>query len=530
MAQFETVRAIRQDRMMLFAGIAAILCLAYVLFMHNLGAISLWDPDEPRQAIEAREMMARSDYVHPYLNGEPYLEKPPLYPWLIIIASKIQGELDELSSRIPSALAATVLLIITFLAGRGTAGQASGLLAAFILATNIQFMGNARESVMDMTFALFIGLTIYLGDVAVRSNKRLLFTFALLPSALAVFAKGPAGFILPVGVFFLFLVFEKKLKAFLVPMLLGSVLALALSSIWFIIAGKAYAGEFILHQNLVRYTKGFDHIESAFYYFPKLFFNFLPWSCLLPFSIYHAYKRRLWLPLIWFGFTFLFFEFSRSKRAVYLLPLYPSMALLVGIFLREKWETVMTGKWASLGVKVFAILITVCPILAIVASTVAPWRSMIKLGAGAQWTLPLALLALLGVAFLFSVIRKAPRKSVAALFAYLICLGFLFHSSYMPLKDNTSKSARRILGYLAADLDNLQPVYASGFSSPALIYYLGRPVKGVLQPDEITGNTTGVTVIVKDEYGLPERFSSRFSPVAWVRYEKDQYVIFVSRQ
>ena len=48
-----------------------ILGLAYILFVHGLGNVSLWDPDEPRQALMAREMIDRSDYVHPYLNGLP---------------------------------------------------------------------------------------------------------------------------------------------------------------------------------------------------------------------------------------------------------------------------------------------------------------------------------------------------------------------------------------------------------------------------------------------------------------------------
>lgn len=529
-ARFEPAGAVHRERLLLFAEITAIVCLSYVLFIQNLGAVSLWDPDEPRQAIEAREMMARADYLHPYLNGEPYLEKPPLYPWLIVIASKMQGKLDEFSSRIPSALAAGALLIITFLAGRGMAGHASGLLAAFVLAANIQFLENARESVMDMTFALFISLAIYLGSLAAKNDKRFLFALALLPSILAVLLKGPAGFVLPVGVLFLFLLSERKLKTFLVPLLVGSVFSLALSSIWFIAAGRAYSGEFLLHQNLARYVRGFDHIESFYYYFAKLFFNFLPWSCLLPFAIHHACKRKLWLPLIWFALTFSFFELSRSKRAIYLLPLYPAMALMIGTFLREKWEIAMTNRWTGLGVKVFAVLIAACPVSVMVVFTVASNDWVGKLSDGLQWRFPLTLLSLIGIVFLLFVIRKTPRSSVAALVAYLVCLGFFFHSTYIPFKDKTSKSARRILGCLAADLDNSQPVYVSGFSSPALIYYLGRPVQGVRAPDEVADSEAGATVIVKDEHGLPERFSSRFSPVVWVRYEKDRYVVFVGRE
>jgi 4-amino-4-deoxy-L-arabinose transferase-like glycosyltransferase len=521
-------RAMRgcNDRTVLFVCFAAILCLAYVLFFHDLGGISLWDPDEPRQAIEAREMMERSDYVHPYLNGVPYLEKPPLYPWLIIIASKIQGRLDEFSARLPSALAATALLIITFFMGRQMAGPAAGLFAAFVLAANFQFLGNARESVMDMTFALFIGLTIYLGDLAVRRDRRWLFPCALLPSVFAVLSKGPAGLLIPVAVLFLLLLCHRKLMPFFLPLIVGCLLSLGLSSIWFIIVGKAYAGEFILHQNLTRYVKGFDHIESLFYYFPKLFFNFLPWSLFLPFAIYHAWRRRLWLPLVWFTLTFLFFEFSRSKRGIYLLPLYPAMALLVGVFLKEKWGTLVKRQWGGFAIKVFAILIVLCPVLGIVAVTGASDHLSKQMGiAPVSWA-PLTLLAVVGIAFLFFVITKAPRGSISALFAYTICLGFFFHSIYLPITDRGSKSVRPIVDAVAANPAHLERVYFCGFSSPAAIYYLGRPVRAALDADNLLAKGTGLTIVVKDQNGLPERFSSRFSVAQRVSYETNRYLIF----
>ncbi|HAR96359.1 MAG TPA: hypothetical protein DCR97_10425 [Deltaproteobacteria bacterium] len=523
------LKATRGDRVILYLGLSVILCLSYLLFIHDLGSTALWDPDEPRQAIEAREMMGRSDYVHPYLNGQPYLEKPPLYPWLIIIASKIQGGLDEFSARIPSALAATILLILTFFVGRRMAGPTSGLLAALALATNFLFLSYARQSVMDMTFALFIGLTICLGDLAVQSNRRWFFACALLPSVFAVLSNGPAGLLIPVGVLFLSLLCQRSLKPFFLPLVVGCLVALGLSSIWFIVAGEAYAREFILHQNLTRYIKGFDHTESSFYYFPKLFFTFLPWSCLLPFAIYHAVKRRLWLPLVWFAFTFLFFEFSRSKRAVYLLPLFPAMALLTGIFLKEKWETVVGNQWSGPALKGFALVIALCPILGMVAASAASNSLAGGLSTGSLGRLALTVLVFLGIIFFFCLTVKSPRGSLSAVLVYLICLGFFYHYLYLPAKGRDSKSVQGMIDAATSDSVYLQRVYACDFSSPAFIYYLKQPVYAASKPDDIPKDETGKTVVVKDQYGLPAHFSSRFSPVHQVDYDKDRFVVFVGR-
>jgi 4-amino-4-deoxy-L-arabinose transferase-like glycosyltransferase len=137
----------------------------------------------------------------------------------------------------------------------------SGFLAALILATNYQFLGNARESVMDMTFALFIGMAIFLGYLSIEKERKWSLALALLPCAFAILAKGPAGLVIPVAVLFLYCLATRRLGRMFFPLLAGSLLSLALGSVWFFLAGRAYAEEFVLHQNIVRYTTGFDHIE-----------------------------------------------------------------------------------------------------------------------------------------------------------------------------------------------------------------------------------------------------------------------------
>src|SRR5947209_8244119 len=61
-----------------------------VLLYPSLG-FPLFEPDESRYAELPREMLLRHDYVVPYLEGEPYLEKPPLFYWLVAAAYRIFG-------------------------------------------------------------------------------------------------------------------------------------------------------------------------------------------------------------------------------------------------------------------------------------------------------------------------------------------------------------------------------------------------------------------------------------------------------
>ena len=55
-----------------------------------LGARRL-SPDEGRYAEIPREMLQRSDLIVPVLQGDPYLDKPPLLYWLVAASYRLFG-------------------------------------------------------------------------------------------------------------------------------------------------------------------------------------------------------------------------------------------------------------------------------------------------------------------------------------------------------------------------------------------------------------------------------------------------------
>jgi hypothetical protein len=71
--------------------IAAAGCVLRISFL--LWARSLWlvGADEPRYAQVAREMLERSDWVTPTLQGKPWLEKPVLYYWEAMLSFRVFG-------------------------------------------------------------------------------------------------------------------------------------------------------------------------------------------------------------------------------------------------------------------------------------------------------------------------------------------------------------------------------------------------------------------------------------------------------
>src|SRR5712691_4172725 len=95
--RFESASPLRWQPLLLFLFVpAAILypCLSFYLF----------EPDEGRYAQIPREMLARGDWIVPVLQGEPYLDKPPLFYWLVMLSYRLLG-IHDWSARLIPALA-----------------------------------------------------------------------------------------------------------------------------------------------------------------------------------------------------------------------------------------------------------------------------------------------------------------------------------------------------------------------------------------------------------------------------------------
>jgi 4-amino-4-deoxy-L-arabinose transferase-like glycosyltransferase len=110
--------------------------LAVALCFTGIGGHALWSPDEPTGAAVGRAMLESGDLIVPRLNGEPFLEKPPLYWWTQVAVFRLFGASDT-TARIPSALFGVLGLLTAWALGRrwGTARQ--GLLAVCVLGTTL---------------------------------------------------------------------------------------------------------------------------------------------------------------------------------------------------------------------------------------------------------------------------------------------------------------------------------------------------------------------------------------------------------
>ena len=172
--------------------------LTLLLFVTGLGGHDFWAPVEPRYAEIIRVMFAKGEWIVPTVNGELYTDKPILYFWLALIASKTAGHVNEWTVRLPAALGGIGFVLATYYVGRDFFSTRVGVIAAVLLATSMRVIWEARWAHIDMVFSLFFVLTIYFGGRSLLGKgKNYEILWAYMFMALAVLSKGLIGIVLP---------------------------------------------------------------------------------------------------------------------------------------------------------------------------------------------------------------------------------------------------------------------------------------------------------------------------------------------
>ena len=131
-----------------------------LLFMATgLGLRDPWPPDEPRFALVAQDMLRTGDWLIPRVGGDLYADKPPLFFWLIAVATSLTGSL-RVGFLLPSLLAGLGTLLLTYDLLRRVRGREVGLAAAFVLLLTFQFVWQARQAQIDAVPVSYTHLTL----------------------------------------------------------------------------------------------------------------------------------------------------------------------------------------------------------------------------------------------------------------------------------------------------------------------------------------------------------------------------------
>lgn len=296
---------------------------------------------EAREGVVVQDIVAHGHWVLPRRNGE-LPSKPPLFHWIAAGTTALFGAGDA-SLRLPSAVAALLAVLATYACGTAIGGRLVGWLAGGVLLGMVPFLTAAAEARVDMvlTAAITVALTAFLswdehGGAAARA-------LVYAGVAAAVLAKGPAGAVIPALVIVVFLLVEGRGRSgrrrlVSLPLALG---VLAVDAGWYALAwadgGPAFLRLQLVHENLERIVGSGDFHHSSHLHVERLavalLVGLLPWSLVLVWDgIARARGRRgdrvTRFLHVWWMVVLGVFTIAAGKRAVYLLPACPAVALL----------------------------------------------------------------------------------------------------------------------------------------------------------------------------------------------------------
>jgi 4-amino-4-deoxy-L-arabinose transferase-like glycosyltransferase len=356
----------------LLSGALLYPCLAFYLF----------EPDEGRYAEIPREMLARGEWLVPYLQGEPYLDKPPLMYWLVMASYWLFGAHDW-SARLVPALAIQGCILVVYLLGRRSLGERAAFWGAMALSLAPGFVSVGRLLVLDGLLAFCVTLAI-LGALEAVRGQRFQWGWWLLSAVacgLGVLTKGPIAIVLLVPPLWAYCLLTKPSCSIgWWRWTIFAAVTLAVVSPWYVamcLRIPSFARYFFWEQNVVRFLSPFDHQRPIWFYAPVTLIGLLPASLLaFPFARFllsndesQAESRtpELGFMLLAGGWCLLFFTASGCKLPTYVLPAFPFLALGLGAYLTQsRW---LQAWWTSGMIGLSLFFLTVGHYL------VVPWYS-----------------------------------------------------------------------------------------------------------------------------------------------------------
>jgi 4-amino-4-deoxy-L-arabinose transferase-like glycosyltransferase len=400
-----------------------LLGLCAALFWWRLGAIGLIDPDEPFYAETAREMVDTNDWITPRIFGQPQFEKPIAFYWMAAGCFKIFG-INEWAARAPSAFFATLLVLLVYAWGAKFWNERTGLIAALVLGTGVEFVVMSRLMLTDIALAFFIAAALFSYWLSTTQSRRanlwLLAHFAF--AALAVLTKGPLASLICAMAIGSFLFVTRTSFSFRNRWLwIGASLYAVIAFPWYVLMlckyGRGYFDAFFVHENFMRLIHAEHPTNNHFYYYIAiLLLGSVPWMPALGLTLRRAVMEQkdcrakfLWC---WILTSFVFLTVAQSKLPSYSFFLFAPFALVTA----KALDDLLKGGFGSRGEKRFVLslglvqfaLILACPFFKIAKPFAAPallvsiclaaalvlqWRGEFSAWLAAQVAATLALIA-----------------------------------------------------------------------------------------------------------------------------------------
>jgi 4-amino-4-deoxy-L-arabinose transferase-like glycosyltransferase len=323
--------------------------------------IALWTRpllpvDETRYVAVAWEMWQRDDFLVPWLNGEPYSHKPPLFFWMIHAGWWLFG-VNEWWPRCVAALVSLAALLASAHLARTLwpEDEESQNLVPWVMFGSIFWTAFYTWVQIDMLLVMFSVLAMIGIVIAARGRMRG-WLLSGVGIGLGVLSKGPVILlhVLPVALLGPLWLQDNPFRSWRswyagigISLAIGSLITLA----WVLPAvqagGEGYRHAILWGQTANRIVNSFAHAHPWWWYLPWLPVLFAPWLLMpwlwrpLASSMLHSRDMGQRLCRVWLLSVLVLSSLVSGKQIKYLLPLLPAFTLMIvplltGVDLRDK--------------------------------------------------------------------------------------------------------------------------------------------------------------------------------------------------
>lgn len=334
--------------------ILLVLIISYFPLFYNLDELHIRMWDEAIYANNSIEMATNHNLFVVQHEGKPDLfnTKPPFVIWLQAISISFFG-INELAIRLPSAIFGlfTVLIIFIFCV-KVIKQKVTGLFSILILLTSKGYVGYHVTRTGDLDVFLVFWLVFYsFLFIAVliqpRFKPKHYLPVLSIGVILAFLTKGIAGFFfLPLLMIITFLFGNHKIYRNKLLYIYAFFTLLVCSSYYILreILSPGYL-EMVINFEIFRITDVVAswQVHSFDFYIWHIVDNFYPYYYLVPLTILSPFffkfgsdrfKISIYLLILLIGY-FLLISYPPVKLEWYDAPLYPIMAILIGLTLNQ---------------------------------------------------------------------------------------------------------------------------------------------------------------------------------------------------
>jgi 4-amino-4-deoxy-L-arabinose transferase-like glycosyltransferase len=339
--------------------------LALIAFFWNLGELALL-ADEPIRALVSLEIILHGDWLRPSMYGITYLNKPPLYNWILIGFFKLFGNYSEWVVRLPSILGMFTMAALIFQFFKEELGKSGALMvgAGFLSGGHILFysslLGHIDLVYSCVVFLQFMAIFHYWkkGDL----NRLFWTSYAL--TAVGFMMKGLPSLVFQAFTLLAWFGYNKSLRLLFQRQHFTGIIALIAPIGLYLLAFSNYYPIEDFLQNLwsesskrtVADKSIWQTVQHLFHFPVQLVIDLLPWSTLIVFLRSKSRIRQLAdsalfrFVLIILAANILVYWLSPDNRARYLFMLYPFiLAILVKAYHREPNVIFTRRYWSLIG-------------------------------------------------------------------------------------------------------------------------------------------------------------------------------------